>query len=460
MIVMKFGGTSVADAEAIQRMMNLVEEKLQKHPLIVVSALSKVTDTLYKICDYAERCESIEALMLVEHLRERHKHVIEGLIPSTNPHFETANQRIDELCNQLKKLIEVVCDLEELSDRSRARIIATGEYLSSNLIANALNAHGIATNLVDARKLILTDQNHLQGEPDLRSISEVVPHVIQEAQRLLNGETAEALITQGFVSATASGIPTVLGRGGSDYTASLLGMAVQAESIEIWTDVDGIHTADPRKIPNTQSLTEVSYEEAAEMAHFGAKVLHPATLLPAVGKNIPISVLNSRNPQAPGTQICCNEAVGPGIKSLSYKDNIVLLSIFSNRILQSAGFLSRVFEVFSKHHLPIDLISTSEANVTASLVPDKPLDAVIDELSNVATVLVETGKAQVSLVGKELLFVPELYPKIFETLAHEKIYLISQGASLNNLNFIIDKARLPEITHHLHKTLFEHESHT
>lgn len=460
MIVMKFGGTSVADAEAIHRMMNLVEERLQKHPLIVVSALSKVTDTLYKICEYAERSESIEALMLVEHLRERHKRVIEGLIPNTNPYYQSANGRIDELCNQLKKLIEVVCDLEELSDRSRARITSTGEYLSSNLIANALNARGIQTNLVDARKLILTDQNHLQGEPDLHRIAEVVPHVIQEAQRLLNGESADALITQGFVSATDGGIPTVLGRGGSDYTASLLGMAVGAESIEIWTDVDGIHTADPRKIKNTRSLREISYEEAAEMAHFGAKVLHPATIEPAVDKSIPITVLNAQNPQAPGTKIRRNCEVNTGIKSLSYKDNILLVSIFSNRILQSASFLSRILGIFSKHHLPIDLISTSESNVTITLPGGIPLETILEELAPYATVFVETGMAQLSLVGKELILVFELYLKIFQVLAQEKIYLISQGASLNNLNFVVEKTRLPEISSLLHQTLFEHENHT
>ncbi|MBR5249218.1 MAG: aspartate kinase [Bacteroidales bacterium] len=457
MIIMKFGGTSVADAEAILRMMSIVEEKLNKQPIIVVSALSKVTDTLYKICDYAERCESIEALMLVEHLRERHKHVADGLIAANNPLHTSACQKIDELCNQLKKLVEVICDLEELSDRSRARIIATGEYLSSNLIAFALNAHHIHTHLLDARKIVLTDTNHLKGEPDLPRISEIAPKIIQQALYGMEQQPAQALITQGFVSATESGIPTVLGRGGSDYTAAILGMAVQAENIEIWTDVDGIHTADPRQVKNTLSLPEVSFEEAAEMAHFGAKVLHPSTIEPAVGQNIPITVLNSQNPSGPGTRILPNSSIPTGVKSLSCKEHILVINIFSTRKINASGFLSRIFELFSDHHLPIDLISTSEANVSITLSAEANIDRLLEDLATFAMVFVETNKSQLSIVGKEMALMPDLHTRIFQTLAQEKIYMISQGAGLNNLSLVIDRDRLNPVMNQLHHTLFYHE---
>lgn len=459
MIILKFGGTSVADAQAICRMMSIVEDRLNKEPLIVVSALSKVTDTLYKICDYTEHCQAKEALLLVEHLRERHKHVADGLIPVENPLHAEACQKIDQLCNQLKKLVEVICDLEELSDRSRARIIATGEYLSSNLIGCALNARGIRTHLLDARKIILTDHNHLKGEPDLPRISEIAPQIIRQAQYLLDEAPAQALITQGFVSATESGIPTVLGRGGSDYTASILGMAVNAQEIEIWTDVNGVHTADPRKVADTRSLPLISFEEAAEMAHFGAKVLHPSTIEPAVLKNIPISVLNSRQPEAPGTRILRDQDIPEGIKSLSCKEHVQIINIFSSRMINASGFLSRVFDLFSTHHLPIDLISTSQASISVSVPAEEDTDLLIEALSSFATVFVETDKSQVSLVGKRMARTPDLYPKLFECLRNEKIYMISQGARLNNLSLVIDRHRLSPLMNQLHQTLFAHEHH-
>lgn len=454
MIVLKFGGTSVADAEAIQRMMSIVEEKLNRQPVIVVSALSKVTDTLYKICEYTERGESPEALMLVEHLRERHRHVLSGLIGSDHPLAPEAAARIDELCGQLRKLVEVICDLGELSDRSRARIIATGEYLSSNLICYALNAKGIRTGLLDARRIILTDDNCLKGEPDLPRISEVAPEIIRKAHRLLDGGTADTLITQGFVSATENGIPTVLGRGGSDYTASIIGMATDAEEIEIWTDVDGVHTADPRKVAGTRSLPAISFEEAAEMAHFGAKVLHPSTIEPAVNKNIPISVLNSRNPHGPGTRILNDREISPGAKSISSKENIVVINIFSTRMINAAGFLSRVFDIFGRHHLPVDLISTSEANVSVTVSAEEDTEAVVRELSEFSTVFIETDKAQLSIVGKEMAFVPEFYRSVFRAADGERIYMISQGATVNNLSLVVDKSRLQILMNRIHKALF------
>ena len=325
MIVMKFGGTSVADCAAISRTIEIIRKRLPERPVVVVSALSKVTDLLYRISDEAKKRDFEEASDLLEQLRSRHITLAEELISQSESIdkesiLEDAKRRVNEICDKLSHFIEAVCELGELSDRSKAVIIGNGEYLSSNIICCTMNARGISTRLMDSRKMIITNADFLKGEPkqDLISIkvnAEVSSHYTD----------CEAVITQGFVSATEDGEPTVLGRGGSDYTASLIGMAVGAQRIEIWTDVDGVKTADPRKVEGTRSLERISFEEAAEMAHFGAKVLHPMTIEPAVKKNIPIYVLNSINPDGKGTVILQNSFIDDGVKSVSSKENILVI---------------------------------------------------------------------------------------------------------------------------------------
>lgn len=453
MIVMKFGGTSVADSEAINRVMSIVQSRLDKNPIIVVSALSKITDTLYMICDFVSRGESMEALMLVGNIRDRHLQLVSELIPQDNPQSAPAAAKVNEICDSLKKLVEVICDLGELSDRSRARIISTGEYLSSGIICHALNACGIRTSLVDARQIIITDGNSLKGEPDIAAISRLVPQVIRKTYSLME-KAPQAVITQGFVSATEDGRPTVLGRGGSDYSASLIGMAVQASEIEIWTDVDGVHTADPRKVQGTRSLPSISYMEAAEMAHSGAKVLHPSTIEPAVNKNIPISVLNSRHPDNPGTRILSDDRTAPGAKSVSSKDNLLVVNVFSTRAYNASGFLSRAFTLLGKHHLPIDMITVSESTLSFTVGADEQISPLLDELAGFSTVFVENDKAQVSVVGKDMVFSEGTCQKIFRVLEGYTVYLVSQGASGNKLSFVVDKTVLQEVMNKLHKELF------
>lgn len=457
MIVMKFGGTSVADAQAIKRVMSIVGGRLDKAPVIVVSALSKVTDSLYKICDFAENGDLIEAEMLVENIRDRHLKLIDELIEDEKYSSE-ARGHTDSLCDNLKKLVDVICDLGELSERSRARIISTGEYLSSGIICCALNASGISTNFLDARKLIITDENYLKGEPDLHRISLKVPEIIGSAYKALDGTPVSAVITQGFVSATENGVPTVLGRGGSDYSASLIGMAMNAEEIEIWTDVDGVHTADPRRVEETKSLEAISFREAADMAHSGAKVLHPSTMEPAVGKNIPIKVLNSMNPSAKGTVIKQESDIRSGVKSVSCKENVRMLNIFSSRVYNSSGFLSRVFSIFGKHHFSFDLITVSEGSVSVTIGEDDDIQEMMEELSVFATVFIETGKSQIAIVGKDMAAEKDVLGRIFDVLEGHRIYLMSMGSAGGSLSLVVDKNELNCIIRDLHKVLFADES--
>ena len=446
---MKFGGTSVANFEAITRTIFIIGGRLDQKPVVVVSALSKVTDLLYRISDAAASKDLPQTRDLLCQLRKRHVDLTEELLAQSMLKDE-AVARVNELCDSLEGIAMAVCSLGELSDRNKAVIISTGEYLSSTIISYAMNAKGIRTKWVDARTMMITSESYLKGEPDMDAIAAKVPGVIAQAY-----EGMDAVITQGFVGVTSEGRPTVLGRGGSDYSASLIGMAIDAERIEIWTDVDGVRTADPRYVQNTKSLEQISFEEAAEMAHFGAKVLHPLTIEPAVKKNIPIYVLNSMNPSGKGTAILRNELIEDGVKSVSFKENIRVINIFSTKMINTSGFLRRVFEIFSESKVSVDLISTSEANISVTVDATQNIDAVVEELSEFADVIVDDDKSQVSVIGKNIVKLNGMLKKTFTPLKKCNVYMISQGASFVNISFVVDREELIEVVRDLHHHLFE-----
>lgn len=447
---MKFGGTSVANYDAITRMISIVKGKLNEKPVVVVSALSKVTDLLYKIADQAALRNRQECGQLLDELRKRHLDLAAELLKDAPDLERQAREKVDGICDALVSFVDAVCAVGELSPRSKAVIISNGEYLSSNIICFAMNASGIKTNFIDARRMIITDDDYLRGEPDMDAISEKVPGAVLGAY-----EYADAVITQGFVSATSEGEPTVLGRGGSDYSASLIGMAIDAVRIEIWTDVDGVRTADPRRVQNTRCLDKISFEEAAEMAHFGAKVLHPLTIEPAVRKNIPIYVLNSMNPGGEGTAILQSSFIEDGVKSVSCKENILVINIFSTKMINTSGFLKKVFEIFSEHKVSVDLISTSEANISVTVDASQDIRGVVEALSSFAEVYVDMDKSQVSVIGKNIINLKGLLEQTFAPLRDCKIYMISQGASYVNISFVVDRDVLNEVVQQIHRYLFE-----
>lgn len=450
MIVMKFGGTSVANSDAVTRVISTVRGRLDEKPVVVVSALSKVTDLLYKISDEAARRNRSGAMELLGQLRSRHLDLAGELMPDDPVQCGTAKEKVNEICDALTSFVDAVCAVGELSPRSKAIIISNGEYLSSNVICCAMNASGIRTNYIDARRMIVTDDNYLKGDPDMDAISSRAPGVVLGAY-----EYADAVITQGFVSATAEGEPTVLGRGGSDYSASLIGMAIDATRIEIWTDVDGVRTADPRRVENTKCLDKISFEEAAEMAHFGAKVLHPLTIEPAVRKNIPIYVLNSMNPEGKGTAILQSSFIEDGVKSVSCKENILVINIFSTKMINTSGFLKKVFAIFSEFKVSVDLISTSEANISVTVDATQDITGVVSALSEFADVYVDSDKSQVSVIGKNIVNLKGLLEQTFAPLRDCKIYMISQGASYVNISFVVDRDTLTDVVRQIHKYLFE-----
>lgn len=449
MLVMKFGGTSVANFEAITRTIFIIGGKLDKKPVVVVSALSKVTDLLYRISDAAASRNEAETRELLAQLRKRHTDLAGELLAQSILKDE-AVAKVNEICDNLDSIAMAVCSLGELSDRNKAIIISNGEYLSSTIIAHAMNSKGIRTKWVDARSMMVTNNSYLKAEPDMTAIMERVPGVIADAY-----DGVDAVITQGFIGVTKDGEPTVLGRGGSDYSASLIGMAVDAERIEIWTDVDGVRTADPRKVQNTKYLEKISFEEAAEMAHFGAKVLHPLTIEPAVRKSIPIYVLNSMNPSGKGTAILRNEFIEDGVKSVSFKENIRVINIFSTRMINTSGFLRRVFEIFSESKVSVDLISTSEANISVTVDAAERIEPVVEQLSEFADVIVDDDKSQVSVIGKNIVRLNGMLKKTFTPLKKCNVYMISQGASFVNISFVVDREELSEVVQDLHDHLFD-----
>ena len=247
----------------------------------------------------------------------------------------------------------------------------------------------------------------------------------------------------------------MLGRGGSDYTASLIGMAIDAERIEIWTDVDGVKTADPRSVRSTLTLDRLSFEEAAEMAHFGAKVLHPLTIEPAVKKNIPIKVLNSTNPEGKGTTILHSDMIEDGVKSVSFKENILIINIFSTKMIDVSGFVAKVFGIFSEKNVSIDLISTSEANISVTVDASQDnIDDVVKALSAFAKVELDYNKAQVSVIGKNIGGNNCMLKEIFSPVSEHTVYMVSQGASYINVSLVVDKSALQEVVQSIHDLLF------
>ena len=446
---MKFGGTSVANFEAITRTIFIIGSKLDKKPVVVVSALAKITDLLYAISDAALARDVATTNLHLSQLRKRHVDLTEELLAQSMLKDE-AVAKVNGLCDELDKIAVAVCSLGELSDRNKAVIISMGEYLSSTIIAYAMNAKGIRTKWVDSRTMMITNNSYLKAEPVIDAIAEVVPPLVSEAY-----DGMDAIIMQGFVGVTADGEPTVLGRGGSDYSASLIGMAVDAERIEIWTDVDGVLTADPRRVKNTKYLEKISYEEAAEMAHFGAKVLHPLTIEPAVKKNIPLFVLNSMNPSGKGTAILQNELIEDGVKSVSFKENIKVINIFSMKMINTSGFLRRVFEIFSENKISVDLISTSEANISVTVDAGEKIDKLVEQLSEFCDVIVDDDKSQISVIGKNIVRLNGMLKKTFAPLKKTNVYMISQGASFVNISFVVDREELIEVVQDLHDHLFD-----
>jgi aspartate kinase len=449
MIVMKFGGTSIQDSTAMNRVIGIVKSRIGRKPVVVSSATAKTTDTLLSCCKTASEGNYEKASEIITQIKDRHIKIASELINNKSK-LEELKTKIKELLDGLSDIIKGIYLLYELSDRSIAKVASHGELLSTLILSYALNEKGIETEYIDARDFMFTNKDYSNAEPLFDIISE---KATERLEPLLN--LGKIVVTQGFIANTLDGITTTFSRGGSDYSASIIGMAMNAEEVEIWTDVDGILTADPKIVKDTKIINEITFKEAAELAFFGAKVLHPFTIIPAVEKNIPVRVLNSHYPECKGTLIKNNiEKKDYLIKSITSKKDITVLNIYSPRMLLAHGFLKKIFEVFDKYKTSVDVITTSEVNVSLTLDNDDSINEIINDLSAFSEVKVEKDKALVCIVGDNLKYIPGMAKKVFNALGDFNITMISQGASVINISFVVDKNRLNDVIQKLHKEFF------
>lgn len=454
MIVMKFGGTSIADAAAIRRTISIITRKMQSKPVVVVSACANVTNLLGQVVELTEAGDKAASEEIILSLKDRHKMIVDELslgiaVKRPTPDTTDIYNAIEKICNSLWTLSKAHLG-GQIPDADKAYMMSLGEYLSSDIVCFMMNALGLKTMLVDARHFMITSPNYMCATANAAEVSKRANSVISKAFK-----TADAVITQGFVGVTIEGDPTVMGRGSSDYSASLLGMVLDADRIEIWTDVDGIRTADPNLVSNTRGIGKLSYEEAAELARFGAKVLHPLSIEPAASKNIPIYVLNSMNADAEGTVVQGGASIPDGVKSISYNENIRVVNIYSPKMINTTGFLTKIFAVFEKHGVSVDMISTSEASVSVTVDATAPVDAVAADLAKYGNITVDRDKSQVSIIGKNIIGVKGAVAAVFEAVNDSKIYMMSQGSSFLNLSIVIDRPEIANVVRKLHKVFFE-----
>ncbi|HUL43596.1 MAG TPA: lysine-sensitive aspartokinase 3 [Bacteroidota bacterium] len=449
MDVMKFGGTSVEDATAFRNVCDIISERKDPYPLIVVSAPAGVTNTLLRLADSAGAGTIEPTLEEVEKLRTRLTSIAAGLLKSNSA---SAIREISRDVDDLSHLLRSVAVIQEVTPRLLDQCAAYGEFWSSQLLVYALRERNIPAEFCDARKIMVTSDAFTKAEPQFEAIEARVRDLVQPA--LKRG----VAVMQGFVGATAKGVTTTLGRGGSDYSAAILGSALGAKEIQIWTDVDGILSADPGLIREARLLGEVTFDEAAELAYFGAKVLHPSTILPAMKKNIPVRVLNSKRPGVAGTLITARPGSGSEslVKSIAFKKNITVVTIQSTRMLMAYGFLSRVFEIFKQYKKSIDVVATSEVGVSLTVDDPSNLEMLVGELREFSDVKIERNKSVVSVVGEKMKHTTGIAGKVFRALgdAGVNVELISHGGSEINLTFVISESQTDKAVRALHAELF------
>ena len=448
MIVVKFGGTSVADAAAIARAAAITRSRATRRPVVVVSALARATNELLAAAEQAARGQLIVALRGIEGLRDRHLSEAQALLGDGGDADEVRAE-LSAMCDELASLSEALSVLGHLTPRSLDAIAAYGELLSAALVHAAFRRYDLAVELVDARDVMVTDELHTRAVPDLDAITECARRVI--GPMLANGRIP---VVGGFIGRSPTGVTTTIGRGGGDFSAALLGAALGAEAIEIWTDVDGMLTADPRVVAGARLIEEIRFDEAAELATFGAKVLHPSTIAPAVQRGIPVFIFNSRRPEGRGTRITA-DAPRRAVSAIAGKGNVTVIKVNSSRMLLAPGFLRTLFEVFERHHTSVDVVATSEVSVSVTVDDPSRLDALLVDLRALGDVSIERQRAVVAMVGAGLGGDSTTMARALGALHGMRVHMISLSATEINLTIIIDGDRLGDAMRALHAEFFD-----
>ncbi len=447
MIVAKFGGTSVGDAPAIERAAAIVADRIARQPLVVVSALGGSTNALIALAEQASNGQLILAIRGVEALRERHLKVAAELLGDDAEATEVIGD-LSATFDELAALAEALSVLGHSTTRSIDAIASKGELLSSTLIVAAFRKRGVPAELVDPTSVMITGDEFGKAEPRTDRIAERASVVIRPL--LAAGRVP---VVGGYVGATEHGITTTLGRGGSDYSAALFGAALGAESIEIWTDVDGMLTADPRVVPDALVIERIRFDEASELASFGAKVLHPSTIAPAVRLGIPVSILNSRQPQGRGTLIAF-DAPRRAVTAIAGKEGVTVVKVRSPRMLLAHGFLARIFEIFDRHRTSVDVVATSEISVSLTIDDARHLESLVGDLSQLGDVSIERNRGIVALVGAGLGADSESMARALGALKGMKVHMLSLSASGINLTMLVDADQVQSAMRHLHSAFF------
>lgn len=450
MVIMKFGGTSVENATAIQRVAEIVRSRRDQGPVVVVSAMAKVTDQLVLMGQEAAAGNVDTCLALLNSLRQRHLEAAGQLVSARSLKKLTA--ALENTFRELETFIRGVAAVHELSPRSSDYLNAFGELLSSQIVAAAFPERELDAVWVDSRQCVVTDATHTHAHPLMdetreRAHAKIAPIVAKHKIPVMGG----------FIAATREGVTTTLGRGGSDYSAAIVGAALDADSIEIWTDVEGMMTTDPRLCPDARTIRRISFNEAAELAYFGAKVLHPATLLPAIEKNIPVYVLNSRNLSSKGTRITARAPRGLyTFRAITAKTGVTLVNVVASRGLVVHDFLRSVFEALDTYGASVDLVAISEVSLSFTMETKRLPKALLDDLEKIADVTSEPQQAIICLVGEDIHGKPGIAASVFNTVAEAcvNVRMISQGASEINISFVVQESDVPRAVRHLHAHFF------
>lgn len=436
MKVLKFGGTSVGSAERIKNVSSLINDGEKK--IVVLSAMSGTTNSLVEISDYYHKGNTDSAIELINKLEQKYFAVIKELL--------TTDTAKNEAKAVLKEQIDTIRGFvgKDFSLNEEKSILARGELISTNLVNIYNNENGIPSVLLPALDFMMVDDD---GEPIIARIEEKLTALLSQYP------DTEIFITQGFITTNPQNAIDNLKRGGSDYTATLIGAAIKADDVEIWTDIDGVHNNDPRVVDNTYPIAQLSFDEAAELAYFGAKILHPATVLPAKVANIPVRLKNTLDPEAPGTAIS-NKVTGEGIKAVAAKDGITAIKIKSGRMLLAYGFLRKVFEIFESYKTSIDMITTSEVAVSLTIDNTDYLGQIVEELKKFATVEIDKEQTIICVVGNMISDNKGYAVDILEALGDITVRMISYGGSKHNISLLIDHNNKDVALKALNKNIF------
>jgi aspartate kinase len=446
-IVLKFGGTSLEDAAAIRRAALIVRQRLAQKPVVVVSALSNVTDQLLQAGRLAAKGQAVDANELLLALQRRHGQVV---LETARPlETDALHAQLDRAFAQMRQITSNIAAAAELTPRLQDHLVSFGEVLASRVVEAAFAHAGLDTAWVNALECVVTDAAHTQATPlwdetDEKLKSALLPLLAKNKIPMLGG----------FIGATLDGIPTTLGRGGSDFTASIVGAALQAARIEIWTDVDGILTTDPKLCPEARRVPTMSFEEAADLAYFGARMLHPAAITPAMRKNIPVYVLNSRSPEGKGTEIVAHPPDECTIKAITAKKGVTVVDVQAVRWF-APELLREIFEVFERHQYGMDFLSASRGSLSLLVTSTDALPAIAEELKGLANVRWESQKALVCLVGEKVRRQPEIASQVFRVLSEVDLRLFCQGASERSVSFLVDEAQAEDSVRRLHRLFFQ-----